>query len=144
MGILSFLGSGADIASKPIETVGNIIDKAFTSDDERLTHQEILERLRQNPQLWQAEINKIDAASDWWFQRGWRPSLGWVSSLSLFFYFVPQYILASYLWWVMCLEQHKLLDFPISATPILELAAILLGVYGTQRTLEKLKGLGGK
>lgn len=139
MGVLDFLGFGK-VAALPVEAVGNTLDKLFTSDDEKLTHQEILERLRQNPQLWQATTNLVDANSTWWFQRGWRPSYGWVGSISLFFYFVPQYIIASYLWTIMCLEQHKLLDFPISATPVLELAGILLGVYGTQRTIEKLRG----
>lgn len=141
MGVMDFLGMG-DTAAKPIEAVGNTLDKLFTSDDERLSRQEALERLRQNPQLWQAQTNIIDAQSNRFFQSGWRPSMGWVTSISLFFYFVPQYILGAYLWWVMCLEQHKILDFPISAMPVLELAGILLGVYGTQRTLEKLRGIG--
>lgn len=141
MGILDIFGAG-DAASKPIEAVGKTLDGLFTSDDERLTHAEVMERLRQNPQSWQAAINLVDANSNWWFQRGWRPSYGWVGSISLFFYFVPQYIIASYLWTIMCLEQHKILDFPISATPILELTGILLGVYGTQRMVEKLRGVG--
>lgn len=139
MGVLDLIGK---TASTPIEAAGNVIDKVFTSDDERLSHAEIMERIKQNPQLWQADTNKIDAASEWRFQSGWRPALGWVAAISLFFYFVPQYIIASYLWAMMCLEKHKLLDFPISATPVLELAAILLGVYGTQRTIEKLRGTG--
>jgi hypothetical protein len=139
MGIFDFLGVG-QAAAAPIDAIGNLIGKVYTSEGEKLSAQEMIERLRQNPQLWQAEINKLDAQSTWWFQRGWRPSYGWVGSISLFFYFVPQYIMASYLWSIMCLEQHKLLDFPISATPVLELAGIMLGIYGTQRTIEKLRG----
>lgn len=141
MGVLDMLGLG-EAAAKPAEAIGNTLDKLFTSDDERLSRQEALERLRQNPQLWQAQANLVDAQSNWWFQRGWRPSYGWVGSISLFFYFVPQYIIASYLWTIMCLQQNKLLDFPISATPILELTGIMLGVYGTQRMIEKLRGTG--
>ena len=140
MGILDLFGAG-DTALKTTEAVGNTLDKLFTSDDERLSRQETLERLRQNPQLWAAEINKVDALSNWWFQRGWRPAIGWVGALSLFFYFVPQYLIASILWAVLCLQQHSIADFPLSATPVLELIGLLLGIYGTQRTAEKIKGV---
>jgi hypothetical protein len=140
MGVLNVLGLG-QAATPPIEALGKTLDGLFTSDDERLTHAEVMERLRQTPQSWQAQANLVDANSPWWFQRGWRPSYGWVGSISLFFYFVPQYVIASYLWTVMCLAQHKIIDFPISATPILELTGLLLGVYGTQRMVEKLNGV---
>jgi hypothetical protein len=139
MGILDSLGLGS-AAAAPIDAIGNLIGKVYTTEGEKLSAQEMLERLRQNPQLWAAQANQIDAQSTWWFQRGWRPSYGWVGSISLFFYFVPQYIIASYLWTVMCLAQHKILDFPISPTPVLELTMIMLGVYGTHTTIEKLVG----
>lgn len=142
MGILQTLGIGdlGGAVAAPIDAIGNLIGKVYTTDGEKLSAQEMLERLRQNPQLWQADTNKIDAASDWWFQRGWRPSYGWVGSISLFFYFVPQYIIASILWTITCLQQHNIVPFPVSATPVLELAGLLLGIYGTHRTIEKITG----
>ena len=64
MGILKWFSR--DIA-EPIEAVGNVVDNLFTSDDERLTHEEIKLRLQQRPHMIQAETNKIAARHRSWF-----------------------------------------------------------------------------
>lgn len=48
--------------------------------------------------LGQMEINKIDAASSNWFQSGWRPSIGWVGSLSLALMYIPKALVMTYIW----------------------------------------------
>lgn len=139
MGILNILGLG-DASAKPIEAIGNVIDKAFTSDAERLSAQELLERLRQNPQMWAAELNKINASDSRLFNSGWRPSIGWVCSFSLALYYIPQFILAAYLWCKMCIDADKLLPYPIDPTSLIELVGVMLG-FGTLRTVEAIKGV---
>ena len=54
---------GGEGVSKPIDAIGNGLDKLFTSDEERLTKQEVLERTKQNPQLWQHTLDLINAKS---------------------------------------------------------------------------------
>ncbi|MBF0368934.1 MAG: hypothetical protein HQL52_05680 [Magnetococcales bacterium] len=79
------LGSGA---AQPIEAVGNVLDKLFTSDDERLSKQEALARLAQRPHEAQIEVNKLEAQHRSIFVAGWRPAIGWVCALGLLFVFV--------------------------------------------------------
>ena len=64
--------------AQPIEAIGNVLDKLFTSDDEKLSRQEALARLAQQPAMAQIEINKIEAAHRSVFVAGWRPFIGWV------------------------------------------------------------------
>lgn len=139
MGVLNFLGLG-DAAAKPIEAIGNVIDKAFTSDSEKLSAQELIERLRQNPQMWAAEVNKLNASDPRLFNSGWRPSIGWVCSISLGLYYIPQFILAAFLWCKMCLIADKLLPYPIDPSSLIELVGVMLG-FGTLRTVEAIKGV---
>ena len=76
----NLIGAGA---AQPIEAVGNVVDKLFTSDDERLTHAEVMARIQQAPALVQSEINKIEAQHRSIFVAGWRPFLGWVCGAGL-------------------------------------------------------------
>ncbi|MDD9911638.1 MAG: 3TM-type holin [Alphaproteobacteria bacterium] len=73
---------------EPIEAIGNVFDKVFTSDEERLQAQAMLEKLRQQPAILQAEINKIEAGHRTIFVAGWRPFIGWVCGTGLAFTFV--------------------------------------------------------
>lgn len=120
---------GGSVA-EPVEAVGNALDKLFTSDDERLTHQEILTRLQQKPAELQVELNKIEAGHRSIFVAGWRPALGWVCAVGFAFPFLIN----------PCLQWYS--GMPGPALPLdamTELVIAMLGLGGL-RTFEKLKG----
>lgn len=80
----------------------------------------------------QAEINKVEAASESLFVSGWRPAVGWICALALF----CQYIGAPLLTWLAA----NTLGWP--APPRMdwsELTTLLLGLLGLgyYRTLDK-------
>lgn len=143
------LGEGAGKAiATPVAAVGNVIDQLFTSDDERLSHEEIRLRLNQQPHLAQVEINKIEAAHRTIFVAGWRPSIGWVCSACLALYYIPQCIVSAWVWTKLCLVAIERADtlsgfalpaYPMGIEGILELVLAMLGMAGL-RTFEKLKG----
>lgn len=88
--------------------VGETLDKLFTSDDERLSRQEAIERLRQQPHLAQIDLNKIEAQHRHWFVAGWRPFFGWVGGIALAWQFVG-YDLAA---WAACAPLRSRLAWP--------------------------------
>jgi len=139
MGIFDFLGVG-QAAAAPIEAIGNVIGKVYTSEGEKLSAQEMLERLRQNPDLWNSELNKLNAQDARLFNSGWRPYIGWICGTCVGLYYIPQFIIASYLWTIMCLEKHTLLPYPIDPTSLMELCYLMLG-FGAYRSAEKLFGV---
>lgn len=139
MGVLDLLGLGQSAAA-PIEAIGNVIGKVYTSEGEKLSAQEMLERLRQNPQMWASEVNKLNAQDSRLFNSGWRPSIGWVCSISLALYYIPQYTLAAYLWYKMSLDANKLIPYPIDPSSLIEIVGVMLG-FGTLRTVEAIKGV---
>lgn len=137
---------------KAIEAAGGVLNELFTSDEERLTRQESLERLRQQPHLLQAMINRVEAAHRSLWVAGWRPGIGWVCALALFTYYIPQHGVAAVLWTVQCWELFRagsligpegqavaLPPYPITITGLLELVLALLGLGGL-RTVEKFGG----
>lgn len=132
MSILGALGTVFSSTVSPVSQVGDalkgVVDKVFTTDSDRAQANAVL----------QTEINKIEAQHQSVFVAGWRPFLGWICGISLAIYFIPQFILASYLWTKMCLEVGNLLEYPVSPSGIFELTLAILGIYGTQRTVEKI------
>jgi hypothetical protein len=135
----AFLGSGA---AEPIKAVGNVFDELFTSDDERLSREEALTRLAQRPHLAQAAITQAEASHRSVFVSGWRPAIGWVAAISLFFFYVPQYFSASAVWVISISESGwstPLPQYPTNADGLLELVLALIGL-GALRTVEKVNG----
>ena len=118
--------------AEPIEAVGNVLDKLFTSDDEKLDKKIVLQRLLQQPSLVQAEINKVQAAHRSTFVAGGRPFLMWVCGLG----FLMAFVLNPVAQWL----------FPEVGVPVLplevmmELTLAMLGLAGL-RTVEKIKGV---
>lgn len=132
--MLSNLLSG-NIA-QPVEAVGNVLDKLFTSDDEKLGRAEAMARLAQQPQLAQAEINKLEAQHRSVFVAGWRPFIGWVCGSALAY----QYIARDLLGWLLAIVAP---DTPSPPALALEaMMTVLLGLLGLGglRTVEKLGG----
>jgi len=119
------------------EGIGNALDKLFTSDDERLSRQEVLERIRQKPHEWQADINKIEAQHRTLFVAGWRPAIGWTCALGLFWHFLGY----DFALWVVTYTGSDIVPPKLVGTGnLLELTVGMLGMGGL-RTLEKLKGV---
>lgn len=136
---MAFLGGllkgAAEIAS-PIEAIGNVLDKLFTSDEEKLDKEALLARLAQQPYLAQAEINRIEAQHRSVFVAGWRPAIGWVCAAALFWTYLghPLFVWAAALW-------APGLTPPALGTEdvLFELVLAMLGL-GSLRTFEKTKG----
>jgi hypothetical protein len=140
MGLLEFFEVGeqaGEAISKPVDAIGNLLDKLFTSDEERAVAEQVMEKIKQHPQELQAEINKLEAQHRSWFVAGWRPAIGWVCGISLFMYFVPQFIIASILWTKACWVAEKLVAYPADASGLFELILAMLGM-ATIRTVEKI------
>ena len=119
-----------ETCASPAEVVGNTLNNLFTSDDERLTHKEVLIRLHQAPQVAQQEINKLEAQSRSKYVAGWRPTIGYVCAASLAFVFIINPIL------------QYITHSPgpeIPADLVMKLVYALLGLGGI-RTIEKIKG----
>ena len=140
MGIGAWLfGGAAESAAKPVEAVGNALDQLFTSDEERAAAAIVMEKLRQQPHILQAEITKVEAAHPSVFVAGWRPAIGWVCVLSLAAYYPPRFIVATVLWTHQVWTTGVWAPPPeVGITDILGLVATLLGMAGL-RTVEKAK-----
>lgn len=119
-------------ATEPINAVGNVLDNLFTSDDERLTHEEVKLRLEQKPNMAQAEINKVQAAHRSTFVAGARPFLMWVCGLGFLFAFVINPVLQ----WLA--PEFGSPELPLDV--MLELTLAMLGLAGL-RTFEKVTGV---
>lgn len=135
---MSILGSilGGGVA-QPIEAVGNVLDKLFTSDGEKLDKEAILTRLAQQPNLAQIELNKIEAQHRTIFVAGWRPFIGWVCGVALAYVFILRDLLA---WGLTMYQVGDVVPPPTLA--IEDLMTVLLALLGLGglRTVEKLNG----
>ncbi len=118
-------------AAEPINAVGNVLDKLFTSDGEKLTLDIAKQRLAQQPALAQAEIMKVQAQHRSTFVAGARPFLMWVCGFGFLFAFVINPLLV---WLIPDIGKP---DLPLDA--MMELTLAMLGLAGL-RTVEKLKG----
>jgi hypothetical protein len=138
MGLAQWLfGSAVATVDKPVEAVGNALDKLFTSDEERAAAAIVLEKLRQQPDILQAEITKVEAAHPSVFVAGWRPAIGWVCVLSLASYYPPRFIIATCLWAHQVIGAGGWIPPPeVGIADILGLVGTLLGM-ATLRTVEK-------
>jgi hypothetical protein len=117
--------------SEPIRETGSALDKLFTSDEERLTRKEALERLRQQPDIMQMEVNKQEAKHPSIFVAGARPAAMWLFLIIM----VNSYIIAPYF------EAITGLDIPNFPLDFINTALFgLLGLSGL-RTFEKTKGI---
>lgn len=126
--LTSFFSSSA---AEPINAVGNVLDKLFTSDHEKLNIEIVRQRLAQQPALVQAEIMKVQAQHRSLFVAGARPFLMWICGLGYLFAFVINPVLQ----WLM--PEIGSPELPMDA--MMELTLAMLGLAGL-RTVEKLKG----
>jgi len=117
-------------AAQPIEAVGNVFDKLFTSDEEKLQAQAVLEKLRQHPGELQVELNKIEAAHRSVFIAGARPFILWVCGVGLSFAFIVNPLIQ---WFT---------GEPGPELPLDVMIDLVIGILGlgALRTVEKLAG----
>jgi len=84
----------------------------------------------------QVDVNKIEAANPSIFVSGWRPSVGWICSLALFWHFMGR----PFATWILLLNDIKT---EIPAVEMSDLWVVLLGLLGIggMRTYERAKGV---
>ena len=128
MSFLSWLG-GKSIA-EPIDAVGNAVDKIFTSDQERMEAQAVIDKIRLQPAILNAELNKVEAQHRSVFVAGWRPAIGWICAIGIGFAFIGNPLLDRFV-------EGEPVKVPLEL--ILELVIAMLGM-GALRTVEKIKG----
>jgi len=122
------------------DSVVGIVDKFVETDEEKQAWRILKTKIEQEKALWQTEITKIEAAHKSVFVAGWRPAIGWVCALSLMFYFVPQYVVGTFLWAKTCLASGAITAYPVSAEGLMQLVFGMLGIAAL-RTYEKKEGL---
>lgn len=84
----------------------------------------------------QLDTNKAEAASPSAFTSGWRPGIGWVCAMALFF----QYIARPCLMWFGVVTGHAWPPLPGIDDNLWQLMLGMLGLGGL-RSLEKVKGV---
>ena len=86
--------------------------------------------------LAQLEVNKQEAASQSMFVAGWRPSVGWICSISMAYHFIIQPLL------VFILKANGI-EVDLPEFEFSQLSTILMGMLGLGglRTYEKLQGV---
>lgn len=123
-------------AAQPIEALGNVFDRLFTSDDEKAQARAVLAKIAQQPHILQAEINKIEAGHRSVFVAGWRPFIGWVCGSALAYSFIIRDLMA----WGMAIHTPDTPPPPeLAMEHLITVLVSLLGLGGL-RTFEKLKG----
>ncbi len=133
MGIFSNIFGGPAIDA--VSAVSNAVDQLFTSDEERAQAEILMVKIRQQPQILQAEINRIEAAHRSLFVAGWRPFIGWVCGVG----FLWAFLLHPLFEWIVALRGLDMVPPGIVTDNMMELVLALLGL-GTLRSVEKMTG----
>jgi len=111
----------------------SLLDKVIEDKDEKnriaFELSTLAERHAQELAKGQLEVNKVEAASKSLFVAGWRPCIGWVCALGLFYNTILSNILGI---WVEVPE--------IDTTLLVPVMMGMLGI-GAMRTVEKVKGV---
>lgn len=129
-----------------IGAVGQVADDLFTSEEERAKLDIDAYRAETERLDGQTEVNKVEAASSSLFVSGWRPAVGWVGVLAMFY----QFVLYPFLVWGWSLMQAAhWISLGLVVPPMLDTDAlwvILTGILGIggMRSAERIKGVIGK
>jgi len=119
---------GESIA-KPIEAVGNVASKFIVTEKDKMSYDQAMSDM-------QAKIDTIEAQNNS-FLGSWRGGLGWVCVICIGVYYIPQFILADYLWFWDCIAKQNIIAYPIDPDSIFHLVCLLLG-FGAYRSFEKV------
>lgn len=127
MGFLAKLLGVGDV----VEGVGNVIDKFVETPEEKKAAEVLRTKIQQEPDRWQAEINKASASHRSLFVAGARPFIVWVCGLG----FAMHVIINPILIWITGKPGPEL-----DAAMIANTLFAVLGL-GSLRSWEKYKGL---
>ena len=144
------MGLWSTIFGGGVESVGNGVAKAsegirylLTGDlspDARIELEELLleaEKLEAEQLRNQVELNKMEAESPSFFKSAWRPAIGWIGVVGLFYHYIAYDMLV----WYLTLSGSEVSAPVLSNTEsLIALVMSMLGI-GTLRTVEKARGL---
>jgi roadblock/LC7 domain-containing protein len=121
------------ILSSLIEPATKLLDKVIEDKDQKnaLAHEiaTMAERHAQELAKGQLDVNKVEAAHKSLFVAGWRPAIGWVCALGLFYNVILANIIG--IW----------IDLPeIDTTLLVPVMMGMLGL-GAMRSYEKVQGV---
>lgn len=125
-----------------VETVGNVADDLFTSDEERMKAELDAYTAETGRAALQTEVNKVEAAHSSIFVAGWRPAIGWIGAGAMGY----QFIIYPFLVWGWALMQaSNWISMELTAPPMLSTDAlwvILTGILGlgAARSFDKKAG----
>lgn len=136
MGILSALGIGKEVGDAAGGIIG-ALDNLFTSDEEREEAKRLMALVQDKPHQDQRDMLKnLSLTAGKW---SWHNALGWIASISIGMYFIPQYALAAMIWvkasWGA--DLYSMPPFPASADGLMELVVAMLGLAG-KVTIERI------
>jgi hypothetical protein len=123
-----------------LEIGAKLLDKVIPDKDAREKAQAELLKAAQSQDfqlsLAQIKVNEEEAKSENIFKSGWRPAIGWICVLGLFYNFV----LYNLLLWTVATFNIAITPPALMSDILMELVFALLGL-GSLRTFEKLKGI---
>tara|TARA_R110002012_G_scaffold64474_1_gene169505 strand:+ start:2108 stop:2524 length:417 start_codon:yes stop_codon:yes gene_type:complete len=136
MGLMDIFGG------KTVESIGNIVDEVFTSEDERNQAKIQLEKIEARLKEKQMSINLADAQSkagglSGFMQRSWRPMIGMSCALAIFW----EFVLSKFILFFLGIFHYEVINLPeLDMGTLMPLVMSLLGM-GALRTFEKTKGV---
>lgn len=116
--------------------IAGAIDRFVETDEEKKAADILLMKVQQEPDSWQAEVNKIEANHRTIFVAGWRPFIGWICGVGILWKFILMPVT------IMILQiLNKPATIPnIETGELMTLIFALLGLGGI-RTYEKKHNL---
>tara|TARA_R110000824_G_scaffold300370_1_gene488378 strand:- start:2485 stop:2901 length:417 start_codon:yes stop_codon:yes gene_type:complete len=136
MGLMDIFGG------KTVESIGNIVDEVFTSEDERNQAKIQLKKIEARLKEKQMSINLADAQSkagglSGFMQRSWRPMIGMSCALAIFW----EFVLSKFILFFLGIFHYEVINLPeLDMGTLMPLVMSLLGM-GALRTFEKTKGV---
>ena len=132
--VAEFIGKIASSgATNILDSVANNIDQFVETKDEKREAMQALATA-------QIELTKQESKHRSVFVSGWRPAIGYVAALGLFFYYPVRFAVVTWLWAKEVLETSVLIEYPIDSGELMQLVLGMLGMAGL-RTYEKQKKL---
>lgn len=139
-----------DIIGQGMKIVSQVIDRVFPDPEARDRAKLEMMKLQQEGAfkeldadlqmaLEQAKTNQMEAQSGNWFASNWRPLIGYISGLGLFY----QFFMYPMMTWIAGFSPTFRIPPPMPGDLILYLVFGMLGL-GTQRSFDKFKGTTSK
>lgn len=115
----------------------DLLDKFVPDPQQKAAYELQLATLQATAMQAQAATNTAEAANSSIFVAGWRPFIGWVCGVSLFTYYVPYCLVATFVWAHQVWATSALQPRPdLGIADLLGLVASMLG-FGVLRSFDK-------